>query len=236
MEKNKENRKIILVLFLGVLMGALDIAVVGPALNPIKNWFHASGRDMTWIFTSYVLMNLVGTPILAKISDAVGKKPVYIASLITFAFGSLVVSLAPVFPVLIIGRAVQGFGAGGIFPVASAVIGDTFPPDKRGKMLGLIGAVFGIAFIIGPVIGGLLLLLGWQWIFVVNLPIALLVIILAIKYIPNSHVQRGEKLDWLGTLVISVMLASFVYGTNQIETHKILSSIISRNVYPFLLG
>ncbi len=234
METKNQNNKILLTLFLGVLMGALDIAIVGPALNPIRDWFHAGSRDMTWIFTVYVLMNLIGTPIFAKLSDTLGRKQIYILSVVLFALGSLVVAISPSFVFVLAGRAVQGFGAGGIFPVASAVIGDTFPPEKRGSALGIIGAVFGIAFIIGPVIGGLLLMADWRWIFIVNLPIAILLIILASRYLPSAAKKSTGTFDWLGAVLTTLMLVGFVYGINSIDTTRFFQSIIGLNVLPFL--
>ncbi len=105
------------------------------------------------MFSIYVLFNLVSTPLMAKLSDLYGRQIIYIPDIFLFMTGSLIVAMALSFTVVLVGRGVQGFGAGGIFPVASAVIGDTFPPEKRGSALDLIGTVFGLAFIIGPVLG-----------------------------------------------------------------------------------
>lgn len=237
MKKQKDpNNKVLLVLFLGVLMGALDIAIVGPALAPIKAFFGAESRDMTWVFSIYILMNLVGTPIIAKLSDMNGRKSLYIASILLFTAGSVVVASAPSLSIVILGRAIQGFGAGGIFPVASAVIGDTFPPEKRGRALGLIGAVFGIAFIVGPVVGGVLLMISWQAIFLVNLPIAALLLYLAIKHLPSASPRKKVPFDWTGMIVLSLMLGSFVFGVNQLDTANLVNSIASVNVLPFLIA
>jgi EmrB/QacA subfamily drug resistance transporter len=237
LKKQKDpNNKVLLVLFLGVLMGALDIAIVGPALAPIKAFFGAESRDMTWVFSIYILMNLVGTPIIAKLSDMNGRKSLYIASILLFTAGSVVVASAPSLSIVILGRAIQGFGAGGIFPVASAVIGDTFPPEKRGRALGLIGAVFGIAFIVGPVVGGVLLMISWQAIFLVNLPIAALLLYLAIKHLPSASPRKKVPFDWTGMIVLSLMLGSFVFGVNQLDTANLVNSIASVNVLPFLIA
>ncbi len=128
--ENKNRNQVLLVLFLGVLMGALDIAIVAPALPSIQKFFDIGDRLLTWTFTIYVLFNLIGTPLMAKLSDTFGRRSIYILDVTLFALGSLVVALSPqsMFSVLLVGRALQGLGAGGIFPVASAVIGDTFPP------------------------------------------------------------------------------------------------------------
>ena len=232
---NKQRNKILLVLFIGVLMGALDIAIVGPALPAIQESFQVNERLLTWIFSIYVLFNLIGTPFMAKLSDQFGRRPIYILNISLFAAGSLVVAASPSFGVMLAGRALQGFGAGGIFPVASAVIGDTFPPEKRGSALGLIGAVFGIAFLIGPILGGVLLLASWHWLFIVNLPIALVVIVLSLRILPESKPVKAGRFDWLGMLVLAISLSSLAFGLNQIDTKNFFSSLVSIDVLPFLI-
>lgn len=231
----KSRNRLLGLLFTGVLMAALDIAIVGPALPAIRAAFNVDGRAAAWIFTIYVLFNLIGTPLMAKLSDMLGRRAIYIADIGLFALGSLVVALSPTFTVLLIGRALQGLGAGGIFPVASAVIGDTFPPEKRGSALGLIGAVFGIAFLLGPILGGVLLLLSWHWLFVINLPIAAAIIFFSTRLLPPGRPARQRSFDAVGMLVLSALLASLTYGINQIDTSRGLASVLSFSVWPFLL-
>ncbi len=235
---DKTRNKILLVLFLGVLMGALDIAIVAPALPSIQKFFGVGDRVLAWTFTIYVLFNLISTPLMAKLSDTFGRRSIYTLDVALFALGSLVVALSPqnTFAILLFGRALQGFGAGGIFPVASAVIGDTFPPEKRGGALGLIGAVFGLAFLVGPILGGIILTIaGWQWLFIINLPIALAVVILGWQVLPVTHPASNRPFDWAGMLVLGVMLASLAYGLNQIDTQNFFGSVASLSVWPFLL-
>ena len=235
---DKSRNKILVVLFLGVLMGALDIAIVAPALPSIQKYFGIGERILAWTFTIYVLFNLIGTPLMAKLSDKFGRRSIYILDVVLFALGSILITLSPQksFAVLLAGRALQGFGAGGIFPVASAVIGDTFPPEKRGSALGLIGAVFGLAFLIGPVLGGVILsITTWQWLFIINLPIALVVIVMGWRLLPSKGSGTQLRFDWAGLLVLSVLLASFTYSLNQIDTQNFFSSLVSVRVLPFLL-
>ena len=235
---DKTRNKVLLVLFLGVLMGALDIAIVAPALPSIQKFFGVGDRVLAWTFTIYVLFNLISTPLMAKLSDTFGRRSIYTLDVTLFALGSLVVALSPqnTFAILLFGRALQGFGAGGIFPVASAVIGDTFPPEKRGGALGLIGAVFGLAFLVGPILGGIILTIaGWQWLFIINLPIALAVVIMGWQVLPVTHPASNRPFDWAGMLVLGVMLASLAYGLNQIDTQNFFSSVASLSVWPFLL-
>lgn len=212
----RNPRTLLLVLFLGVLMGALDIAIVGPALPAIREAFGVAERDLAWAFTVYVLLNLVGTPLMAKLADRFGRRAIYVLDVGLFALGSLVVAAAPGFGWLLLGRALQGFGSGGIFPVASAVIGDVFPPERRGRALGMIGAVFGLAFLIGPVLGGLLLRFSWRWLFFINLPVAALVIALALRLLPAAAHPQPKPFDWAGWLTLGGLLVALDYGLDRL--------------------
>jgi len=233
---NKQRNRLLIVLFLGVLMAAMDIAIVGPALPAIRKYFQISDRIVIWVFTTYLLLNLLGTPIMAKLSDRFGRRNIYVMDVTLFAIGSIVVATASSLPVVLLGRGIQGFGAGGIFPVASAVIGDTFPPDKRGGALGLIGAVFGLAFIIGPILGGILLQYGWQMLFWGLLPLAVILIPISWKILPTESSSAVGKADWAGTFVLGAFLLSLAYGLNQLDTAHISESLRSWNVFPFLIA
>jgi EmrB/QacA subfamily drug resistance transporter len=232
------RRKALLFLLLfGVLMGALDLAIIGPALPAIQADLGMETRSLAWLFNLYVLGQLVGTPILAKLSDRLGPRPVYIASIVFFAIGSMLMvwGQSPLW--LFVGRAVQGFGGGGIFPVAVKVIGDVFPPDKRGGALGLLGAVFGLAFLIGPLLGGLLLDYGWQWLFLINIPIAVLLILGAWQLLPTSTSGKAHKpFDFGGAASLSIGLAALAIAITNFDSGDMLTSIQTLNVWPFLLA
>ena len=223
-------------LFVGVLMGALDLAIIGPALPAMQADFGMNNRQLAWLFNVYVLMQLVGTPLLAKMSDRFGRRSIYVLSVSGFALGSLLLVVAPNLDFLMFGRAIQGFSAGGIFPVAAAVIGDTFPPEKRGGALGLIGAVFGLAFLVGPVLGGILLRYSWHWLFLINLPIAALLIWQALRLLPGSGAKELRPLDWRGAIALSLALISMAVGVTNLDSTRLLASLGSTNVWPFLLA
>lgn len=229
------RNRVLALLFVGVLMAALDIAIVGPALPAIQAAFAVDERALAWVFAIYVLANKVATPVMAKLSDRFGRRMIYVLDVALFAAGSLLVAMAPSFAALLFGRAIQGLGAGGIYPVASAVIGDTFPPEKRGSALGMVGAVWGIAFLLGPIIGGVLLLFGWQWLFLVNLPLAALVIGFSLRLLPATRPPSAPPLDWTGILVLSLLLGSMAYGLTMIDARNLLASLATLNVWPFLL-
>ncbi|ABY36696.1 MAG TPA: MFS transporter [Chloroflexus aurantiacus] len=221
MSDERRRNQILGLLFVGVLMAALDIAIVGPALPAIQRVFGVDERALSWVFSIYVLGNLVGTPTIAALSDRFGRRALYVVSLSGFALGSLLVAIAPSFPMLLLGRLVQGVSAGGVIPVASAVIGDTFPPERRGSALGLIGAVFGIAFLIGPIIGGLLLLIGWQWLFLINLPLAAVLIIFSLRLLPGRTRQSAATFDLAGLIVLGLMLTGLAYGLTELDPARL---------------
>jgi MFS family permease len=136
---------------------------------------------------------------------------------------------------LILGRAIQGIGAGGIFPVANAFIGDIFPPERRGGALGILSSIWGVSFVLGPILGGLLLNHGWQWLFIINIPVAVIVIIASLYILPKTDRNRMINFDWLGIITLSVLVSSLAYGINQINTNNFLVSITSLQVWPFLI-
>ena len=232
---NKQRNRILILLFVGVFMGALDIGIVGPVLPAVKSFFAVNDRTVSWIFTIYILFFMIGTPLMAKISDMYGRRNIYIIDILLFAIGSLITAFSSSFEIMLLGRAIQGFGAGGIFPVASAFIGDTFPPEKRGSALGIIGSVFGLSAIFGPILGGLLLNFGWQWLFIINMPIAAGIIIAGYFILPKTKRKWVSGFDWYGTLVLGILVASLAFGVNQIDSSYFTESLKSIYVWPFLL-
>ena len=224
----KSSSGIILILFLGVLMGALDISIVGPAIPSIAQTIKMDSKALVWIFSIYVLFNLSGISLMAKLSDRFGRRRIYVISILIFAVGSIIVAFAGNYTFLLVGRAIQGFGSSGIFPVASAVIGDIYPPEKRGRALGLIGSVFGIAFMVGPITAGLMLkYLSWNYLFLINLPIASFVIWRSLKILPTRKNRALNAIDWKGIILLSSFLFFFAISLYAITPEKIIQSLLS---------
>ncbi|MCF7807422.1 MAG: MFS transporter [Candidatus Marinimicrobia bacterium] len=221
--QEKNNGKVIAVLFVGVLMGALDISIVGPALPSIEQSLQVAERFLGWIFSIYVLFNLLGVSLFARLSDIYGRRSIYVTALAIFGLGSLWVAISSDFTNLLIGRAIQGFGASGVFPVASAVVGDLFPPEKRGRILGIIGAVFGLAFLLGPFVAGTLLkFYSWNVLFTINIPISLVLIVYSWKVLPSKSAVSGKTIDWGGIISLGVFLAALTYGLNTVRGDSII--------------
>lgn len=224
------ERAILAVLFVGVLIAALDIAIVGPALPAIRTSFSVTARWLPAVFSVYVLLYVIGTPLLAKRSDRVGRRRVFLESLALFGIGSVVVAASWSFPALLVGRAVQAFGAGGLLPVAAAVIAETVPLERRGRTLGLIGAVFGIAFLLGPLLGGLLLSASWRWLFVVNVPVIVVLMAAGARVLPQEARADLRRFDAAGAVLLAVVLAAMVAGIGQLDTASLLDSLRSTGV------
>jgi len=223
----QKSRTLLPLLFTGVLMGALDLAIVGPALPAIQADFGMTSRQLAVLFNAYVLCQMIGTPMLAKFADRVGPRLAYLVSIGFFAGGSLLLVIAPDPWVLYLGRSLQGFGGGGIFPIAAAVIGNTLPSRERGPALGILGTVFGLAFLVGPIMGGLLLPYGWQWLFLVNLPIAAVLMAGAYRVLPAAAGSARKPLDIGGIATLSVALAALVLFVSSLDTRELLRSLLS---------
>lgn len=206
-------------------MAALDIAILGPAIPAIRESFGLSERQVSWVFSVWVLANLVSVPIMSKLADKFGRKLIYMLDIALFSVGGLVVAFAPGFAVLLVGRALQGAAVSGIFPVAGAVIGDAFEPEKRGRAFGVLGSVFGVAFIIGPIFAGLMLNVGWRWLYVSFSPLGLVLLGLCWFFLP-ADTERSEKpLDVKGLLSLAGILLALSYAISVLDTANLLESL-----------
>lgn len=218
------------VLFIGVLMGAMDIAILGPAIPAIREAFGLDDRLVSWVFSVWVLANLVSVPIMTKLADRIGRKRIYMVDVALFGLGSLTVALAPSFSVLLAGRAMQGMAAAGIFPVAASVVGAVIPVERRGRAFGLLGSVFGLAFIIGPILAGIMLSFGWRWLYLTNVVIALTVFLLGWRFLPASKGDGSQPLDWKGLLSLGGILLSMAYALSVFDTTDVVGSLTSWRV------
>jgi MFS family permease len=224
-------------LMVGVFMGALDIAIVSPAIGVITEALSIGPRQVSWLVTAYLLMYVVSTPLMAALADRYGRKVVFVSNLAVFGIGSLWAALSRSLFSLLVARAIQALGAGGLFPIAGTLVGEIFPRERRGLALGFVGIVWGLAVIVGPLAGGWLTQgFGWPAIFWVNVPISVLAVIYAGLRLPRDRGVHEERLDVPGMILLGLGLASLAYGLNQIHTGHLLGSLGSLNVWPFLVG
>jgi len=204
---------------LGMFLSALDQTIVGPVLPKIVS--DLQGSDFyTWAVTIYLLTSTVTVPIYGKLSDLYGRKPILIIGISLFLVGSALSGLSQEMWQLVAFRGVQGLGAGALFPIALAIIGDLFTPAERGKYQGLFGLVFGVAFLAGPAIGGSLTdNLSWHWIFYVNIPIGAIALFVIWRLLPNiKHVERVGKIDYAGVVTLTLGLVPLLVGFTVAET------------------
>jgi MFS family permease len=227
---------LVTILFLAVFLGALDIAIVSPVLPELKTFFRIGDRLVVWMFSIYILFNLIGNPLMAYLAGLAGRRSVFAAGVGLFGLGSLIVALSPDFSVILIGRSLQGLGAGGLYPIANAVIGDLLPPREQGRALGVLSASLGVALLLGPVLAGLMLRLHWRWLFVLNIPIALVVIWGSMRLIPKQKLASAVSMDWRGLGLFMLLLPCLAVGLNQINPLGLPGSLLAHNVWPFLLA
>ena len=175
-------------------------------------------RELAWVFTLYLLATVVAIPIMTQLADRFGRRSIYILCVSIFAVGSVLAIVSPSFDVFLTARAIQAVGAGGIFPVATAAIADRIAPERRGAALGLVAATWGLAAIIGPLVGGTIShFLSWHWIFAANIPLALIVIALAMRNVPAFAPAVRGPLDAAGIALLAVGLLAMMTGLLKLD-------------------
>jgi len=206
-------------IMLGLFLAALDQTIVGPILPRVVG--DLNGADLyTWVVTAYLLTSTVTVPIYGKLSDLFGRKPMLIVGISLFLLGSVLSGLSQEMWQLILFRGIQGLGAGSLFPIALAVIGDLFTPAERGKYQGLFGAVFGIAFLVGPGLGGFLTdSFSWHWVFFVNVPIGLIALFVIGRLLPTvRRPDAARNIDYLGVATFTAGLVPILIGLTNAQS------------------
>lgn len=206
-------RRIFTGLMLGMFLSSLSQTIVAPAMPRIVAEL-GGFEHYSWIAVSALIASTITVPIAGKLSDLYGRKPFYVGGIVIFLVGSVLAGLAPTFETLILARVVQGVGMGTMMPLSQAIIGDIVSPRERGKYQGLIGAVFGLASIVGPFVGGYLTdNATWRWLFFLNVPVGLLALGFIVPFMHIPHVRRPHAIDYPGIFALSIALLTGLLAT-----------------------
>ncbi|MFI1965643.1 MDR family MFS transporter [Streptomyces pathocidini] len=197
---------------LGLMLAALDQLIVSTALPTIVAELGGAGH-MAWVVTAYLLTETVSTVLVGKFGDLFGRKVVFQVSAVVFVVGSITAGVASSMATLILGRAIQGVGGGGLMVTAMALIADVIPLRQRGKYQGALGAVFGITTVVGPTLGGFLTdEATWRWCFYVNVPIAAVMVVMAARTIPVVRATVRPVIDYAGIVLVALGASALVLG------------------------
>jgi EmrB/QacA subfamily drug resistance transporter len=199
-------------LMVTLLLAALDQTIVATALPRIVSDLGGI-TQYSWVFTAYMLTSTVTVPLYGKLGDVYGRKYLFLFSIVVFLLGSALCGVAQGMTQLVIFRAIQGIGAGGLFPLSLAVIGAIVPPRDRGRYQGLIGSVFAASSIAGPAVGGFIVdNTTWRWIFLVNLPVGAVALAVISVTMPKRAARTEHSIDWLGAGVLAAGTAALLLG------------------------
>ncbi len=208
-------------LMLGMFLAALDQTIVASAIRTIGDDLHGLSLQ-AWVTTAYLITATISTPLYGKLSDIYGRKPFFLTAITIFLIGSAACAFATSMYTLAAFRAFQGLGAGGLFSLALAIIGDIVAPRERARYQGYFLAVFGTSSVLGPVIGGffagtssILHITGWRWVFLVNVPIGIVALAVVAKVLNVPHNRRDHRIDWLGAIAITVSLVPLLTVAEQ---------------------
>src|SRR4051794_9496335 len=206
---------------LGMFLAALDQTIVSTALPTIVGELGGLNH-LSWVVTSYLLASTASTPLYGKLGDMYGRKPVFLFAVVIFLIGSVLSGLSQTMAELIAFRAVQGLGAGGLMVGAQAIIADVVPPRERGRYMGLIGSVFAVASVAGPLLGGFFVeTLSWRWVFFINLPLGVVAVLIIIFRLHLHVPAQRHAIDYLGaallTAGVSALILVTTWGGTQYE-------------------
>src|ERR1700761_8325601 len=205
---------VFLAIMLGMLMAALDQTIVATALPTIVADLGDAGHQ-SWVVTSYLLASTIVTALVGKLGDSFGRKRVFQAAIVFFVVGSVCCGLAQSMAMLVGSRALQGIGGGAITVTASALIGEVVPLRDRGRYQGILGAVFGVTTVVGPLLGGYFTdYLTWRWAFWINVPVSIVVIFVAAAAIPSLAASTKPAIDYAGIALIGLGAAGLTLATS----------------------
>ncbi|MDO5376478.1 MAG: MFS transporter [Staphylococcus rostri] len=226
-----------LLLLIGVFMAALDNGIISAALTTVNQSFDIQPQMGAWGIAIYTLGMAVATPIAGKLADMYGRKKVYILEVILFGIGSLLVALSPNYTFFIVARLIQSLGGGGLFVIASAHFISTYDRSKQGTMLGALGAMNGIASVLGPNLGSLLIKITgtWHWLFLINVPIAVFITLFVMLKMTETQRPVQKKMDTYAIMMFSLSTLLVMFGIYNIRAAEAMSPAMRWSVVAFFL-
>jgi EmrB/QacA subfamily drug resistance transporter len=210
---HQTNRKMVTIaMMVAVFLVAIDVTVVSTAMPHVVS--DLKGLSLySWVFAIYTLTTSVTTPIYGKLSDLFGRKVIFIIGVVLFVLGSVLSGLSQSMQQLIWFRAFQGIGAGAVMPITFTIIGDIYPGEQRARMQGVFSGVWGIAGLLGPLVGGMFVdHISWRWIFYINVPVGAVSLILVSMYLHEAFERKSKKIDYWGALVFTAAISSLLFA------------------------
>ena len=209
-----EASRVFVGLMLGMLVASISQTIVGPAMPRIVA--ELGGMDhYSWVATAAMLVSAITVPIVGKLSDLYGRRGFYLGGLVVFMVGSVIAGFAQSFWVLVAARAIQGLGMGPVMPLSQTIIGDIIPPRQRGKYQGLMGAVFGVTSVAGPLAGGFITdHFGWRWLFFAAVPFGVVATLVIARFLHLPHQRRDARVDSLGIATLAAALVAILLATS----------------------
>ncbi len=230
---------ILIGLMMGMFLGALDQTIVSTAIRTIADDLQGLSIQ-AWVTTAYLVTSTITTPIYGKLGDMYGRKKLFMFAISVFILGSALCAFATSMYMLAAFRAIQGLGAGGLFTLVLAIIGDIVSPRERAKYTGYFMATFGTSSVLGPVIGGffadrgvLLGVTGWRWVFLVNVPLGIAALVVVYRTLHLHHTRREARIDWWGASMLVVALVPLLTVAEQGRTWGWASG---RSLAGFVIG
>jgi len=243
-DRNQQNRiKIIIGVICAAFLAALDTTILATVMPTIVG--DLGGLSLySWVFSVYMIMTAVSTPVWGKLSDTLGKRSIFFAAVVLFLFGSILCGLSQSMLHLILFRGIQGIGAGGLASVPFALISTVFPPHERGKALGFFASTWGISSVIGPLLGSFIVLqFDWRWVFFVNIPGAIAAVSIVAANYHERPIHNKEKIDYIGSILLCTAIVSLLLivlqggkGGGFLRTDVLVAAVVcSVSTFLFIL-
>lgn len=227
MEKKTKQNVVIVSLLIATFLTAIEGTIVSTAMPKIAEDLHGS-QWYTWVISIYLLATVISIPIFGKLADLFGRKIMFNAGILIFLAGSTLSGFSQTMEQLVLFRLIQGIGGGALATIPFTIVGDVFSMEKRGKVQGIIGSVWGISGIIGPLVGGFIVdTISWHWIFFMNIPFGIAAMLILSVSLFEQIEKKKHTIDYAGIVVFAVSMSSLLYGLTLLKEEKALTTSVA---------